>query len=125
MNGSQFMKEDLTASDIRNPSDTILIAESQISDATVNLIDIKLEGMNKPTDNALYLQPPYGYEIFTHTSDGRANWLFCDDSVRSLRFARTLLPHLMWLDLDDSPASQSYSSQYGGQIAAMLPPRWR
>lgn len=130
MNGSTFSRVVdqqfmiVEESDLPQPSDTLLLVESQTNSPVVSLGDLQ-DNINNYrialSDYYMNLRPPYGFNNFAHTADGRSNWLFCDGSVRFLRLKNTLVPRQMWY----YPGAETDMQSVADQIAAGLPRAWR
>lgn len=120
-------------SEIKDPSQLILLIEVQDPDPYLGLIHSPFgQNYQKADENHLQLQPPYGSSFFAHSDDGRANWLFCDGSVRFMRLRDTLIPRNLWLDPGFTGYSSSTAPDYrkttqdrADQISLHLPPKWR
>ena len=127
MNGTTYGRGHVRDAEIRRPSHTLLLLELQASLPVYNfgrLIDevtTYRRGEFKEVES--HLKPPYGFSLFTHTGEGRANWLFSDGSLRALRFRDTLVPRQMWAD--DDYLENADPQAYARDFVAHLPPRWR
>jgi prepilin-type processing-associated H-X9-DG protein len=119
-------------SEITTPSQVVLLMETQSANPTINYHYFSTNYSQVP-EYSKQLQPPYGSSYFSHTDDGRSNWLFCDGSVRSLRLKDTLTPRNLWLDdgaysryHQDNAAIFRYIFDLTGLgVASSFPPKWR
>jgi prepilin-type N-terminal cleavage/methylation domain-containing protein/prepilin-type processing-associated H-X9-DG protein len=115
--------------DILSPSEIILLAETQGANPALDLNDLMFlrysdRGLSPEfREGLLEAWPPLGNVVFVHDpGQGRANWLFCDGHVKTLRVAQTLKPQSLW-----SPDPADVYSMQGilDQAYRDLPPSWR
>lgn len=121
--------------EVKNPSQIILLAEVSVPAPSVG-IDLHFQStwftVARPDSGSAYLKDV----LFVHTPDGRANWLFCDGSVRSLRVLNTLTPHCLWMDPNhdgritpgQNPSPEDYRREVESLASTQVnasPSRWK
>lgn len=118
--------------DLREPSQVILVAETQGAMVEVSLMGLFPAPENMGEDlRAVWegMLPPYGSTYFPHYPDGRSNWLFSDGSLRMMRLIQTLQPRQHWTDPSFTRIggmSVSLHTQSGADhLAELLPPKWK
>jgi prepilin-type processing-associated H-X9-DG protein len=81
----------------------------------------------KTDDPFTQILPPYGFDLFAHTRNGKSDYLFCDGHVKMMRFRDTLDPKSLWISGSANLTERLVASHEASVRRTLdnLPPDWR